>query len=855
MKPLTRLLTPLCMLLLLAACGGGDDAPQPPVANAGPDQTLEFGGAVTLNASGSSSPRAGATLSYTWMLASKPAGSAAELSSTSVANPTFTADVPGTYEADLVVNDGTASSSHDRVIITATNPNPVAVATPQHNVLIGAVVSLDGSASLPPTGGAASALGYRWTLTSKPAGSLATIAGALNPTASIFTDAVGTYTATLVVTYQDKTSAPRLVTITATRSNTAPVARAGGPYTVERGQTLRLDGTGSSDADGNTLSYRWYLFSPGTSGPIALLMPAASALTHENAIQGANTATPTIKPDAVGNWSVYLQVYDGTSLSSTSSATITVTKRAETANTPPVASFFANPRASFFTPSYTDEVELATTVFSSGNSWDIDGTSLTGTGRRRFQWISTPAGFTQNDLSTASSFSFTPTVPGDYTVEMTVNDGEVDSAPVRRTFTARTGANRAPNPGISVDAGTVLVGGTGWFDARTSTDPDGDRLTYNWFLYDKPDGSAATLKFENVTRDDGAVLTNARAGVVTDKPGVYIVLLSVTDSHGVTSSPVTVYYGRVIAKAQNHTPVIERLSFNNDWSTTQRGNMHFNDSDQPYIVGSIEPMKFFVVNAVDPDLDALYYLWTLQQPAGSTLTASGTADPTSFTPGVMPLFTLGVPSVPGTYSITAVVSDGVERSESRTLSFNAVERASYPSLLLEDFYSAYPPNTYDLQISSGFTGLMGGPGFAGNVARPRAFPYWSQDYGAVFVSTSLAPAGGDVIVKNYRLTAFGGDYTVTNLGASTPVRTGAQVFSGKFIGLTNGQVIRRGESVNFSLAVTIPPDVSAYISGGNIGPDPDVLSGENTNLVKGLILTFSVAEKPGWTFEYRPYLN
>ncbi len=118
MKPLTRVLVPLCMLLL-AACGGGDDAPKVPTANAGVDQTLQYGGTVSLNASASSSPRTAATLSYTWTIASKPAGSAAELSSTSVPNPTFIADLPGTYEFDLVVNDGAASSAHDRVIITA----------------------------------------------------------------------------------------------------------------------------------------------------------------------------------------------------------------------------------------------------------------------------------------------------------------------------------------------------------------------------------------------------------------------------------------------------------------------------------------------------------------------------------------------------------------------------------------------------------------------------------------------------------------------------------------------------------------------------------------------------------------
>lgn len=841
MTLVSRLLPLVLLSLLLAACGGGSDdgPPAPPSANAGADQILEYGASVTLNASGSTSPR-GAALSYAWTLVTKPSGSTAALSSATVANPTFVADLPGAYEADLVVNDGTASSSPDRVVITATNPFPVAQATPQHNVLIGTTVALDGSASVPPTGVSASALNYRWTLTGKPTGSLSEIGGALSSSASIFTDVVGTYTATLVVSYQDKASAPLAVTITASQSNTAPIANAGGPYTIERGQTLTLDGTASSDADGNTLSYRWYLISPGNgAGTSAVWMPNGSALRLENAIQGYTTAKPTITPDVAGTWTVYLYVYDGTTLSNLSSATIMVTKPAGAANTPPVADFFGAPRVNFFSPVYANEVELGANVFSSGSSWDIDGTTISGAGRRRYRWIGTPAGYTQADLTGLSSFSFRPTVPGDYTVELIANDGEADSAPVRRTFTARTGANRAPVPGITVDSSTILVGGTGWFDARTSSDLDGDPLTYNWFLLDKPDGSAATLKFENVTREDGAVLTNARAGIVTDEPGVYVVLLSVTDSHGVTSTPVSVYYGRLIAKAQNNAPVIERISNNNDWAQVRRANTHFNDSDQPYIVGG-EPVKLHLINAIDPDLDALYYLWTLQQPAGSTLTDAGTQD----------TLTLGAPVVPGTYTATAVVSDGILSSEPKTFRFNAVERANYPSLLLEDYYSAYPPNLDDQAVTTGSWGADGGAPFPGTMPRQRAFPYWQYE-GTTFFNNAFPPAGGDVIVKNYRLTAFGGDYTIANLKVGTPVRTGANVFSGKFVGLTNGQVIKRGESVDFSLAVTAPANAADLIVGGNIGPDPVEVTGSG-NFLRGLTFTFDIAEKAGWTFEYQP---
>ena len=44
-------------------------------------------------------------------------------------------------------------------------------------------------------------------------------------------------------------------------ANQPPVADAGGPYSVDEGSTVELDGTGSSDPDGDTLTYSW---SPAT---------------------------------------------------------------------------------------------------------------------------------------------------------------------------------------------------------------------------------------------------------------------------------------------------------------------------------------------------------------------------------------------------------------------------------------------------------------------------------------------------------------------------------------------------------------------------------------------------------------
>jgi hypothetical protein len=94
-----------------------------PVADAGPDQNVSTGSLVTLDGSGSSDAD-GNTITYSWSFSSKPAGSNATLSDSTIVNPTFMADVAGTYLLSLVVNDGTADSVADTVTITAASDEP-----------------------------------------------------------------------------------------------------------------------------------------------------------------------------------------------------------------------------------------------------------------------------------------------------------------------------------------------------------------------------------------------------------------------------------------------------------------------------------------------------------------------------------------------------------------------------------------------------------------------------------------------------------------------------------------------------------------------------------------------------------
>ena len=309
--------------------------------------------------------------------------------------------------------------------------------------------------------------------------------------------------------------------------------------------------------------------------------------------------------------------------------------------------------------------------------------------------------------------------------------------------------------------------------------------------------------------------------MLTDKPGIYIAWLWVTDSHGVTTPQQTISYGKVMAKGSNSAPTVERISNDNAHHRIRHRNTHFDTEDQPYIANG-EPLTFHSVNVVDPDLDTLYYLWTLSQPEGSDLTdAADTAD-----------FYSGIAQVPGRYTASFLVSDGIDTSAEESISFDVVAREDYPSLLLEDFYSASDKNSWDRHVSQNSPGVT--------FPVQKAFPYWLHDSGSFPISHWRLELG-DNIIKSYRLTAYGGDYTITNLVVEPSENADFPEITGKIVGLTNGQVIEEGETVEFSLIMNL----SGNIDNSGNGTD---------NVVEGLSYQFDVAEKPGWSFEYRPHV-
>jgi beta propeller repeat protein len=297
-----------------------------PLADAGADQSVAVGSTVQL-AGTATDVDGDAITSWSWTLDSAPTGSGAALSDPSIANPSFSADLAGTYVLSLVVSDGTDVSVPSTVTITAApNLPPTALLTADvttglapltvtfdRNIALycGPILIVPGT-PLPTFDPEC----YLQTVTLDFGDGSAPETAAINqngqtlnssyPTVSHTYTAAGSYLATLTATDNIGQTATDTVLIEVTAPNTPPTAS---PTATPNSGTVPLNvafAANAADADGDPLSYDWDFGDP-TSG-------AANTDT---------SADPGHTYNAAGQYSVTLTVSDGIA-STTSSLTVNV---------------------------------------------------------------------------------------------------------------------------------------------------------------------------------------------------------------------------------------------------------------------------------------------------------------------------------------------------------------------------------------------------------------------------------------------------------------------------------------------------------------------------------------------------
>lgn len=456
-----------------------------PFANAGSDQSPEVGSLVTLDGSRSSDVD-GDQLTYRWELTATPLGSNATLSNPTSVHPSFVVDVPGLYQAELIVNDGELDSLPDTVSIDTANVPPNANAGSDQSVYVNEVVTLNGSQSSDADG---DLLTYSWVLTT-PSGSASVLSDSstVNPTFTV--DVPGSYVASLIVNDGTVDSSPSSATITTI--NAVPLANAGEDQAVYVGDLVTLDGSKSNDLDGDPLTYNWSF----------TLLPSGSTAV----LNDSDSVNPTFTVDVPGLYIVSVIVDDGKASSSPDTVSIS------TINVAPVADAGVD-----------QAVFVNDLVFLDGSqSTDADGDTLT------YQWSfsSAPLGSMAvlNDTSAVRP-TFVVDKAGVYTLTLVVNDGTLNSAPSSvsiSTINVAPVANAGPNQ-------SGFVGDVIGLDGSQSSDADGDALTYSWSFTSLPVGSTASLS------DSTAV----NPTFVADVAGIYGLNLVVNDGT-VNSAPSTI---------------------------------------------------------------------------------------------------------------------------------------------------------------------------------------------------------------------------------------------------------------------------------------------------------------------------
>lgn len=418
----------------------------PPVANAGPDLSSPEGHSIIIDGSGCFDPEE-TILTFVWSVGGVEVATGPQYDAGALPG--------GTHTVTLTVTDrGGASASDDMILTITPNFAPVANAGPDQTVSHVETVYLDGTASFDPEGGA---LTYVWSLDGTQI--------ATGATATVGPFAVGDHIVTLTVTDDIGKSATDSMIVSVV--NGVPVASAGPDRYILTLQSVWLDGSASSDPEGEVLSYVWTL----------------------DGVQIATGPKPTVGPFDAGVYTVTLTVTDGHGASASDETIVTVSNRAPLANAGP-----------------DQTADHAQTVTLAGSGSDPEGGPLT------YAWSIGGVQIATGPDPTAGPFKV-----GVHTVTLTVTDDHGATATDSMVLTVVNEApvaNAGPDQTVGVKGKTTTV----TLDGSASSDPEGGALSYNWTLDGQTVGTGALLQVDvstgihtftlTVTDDHGATASD-----------------------------------------------------------------------------------------------------------------------------------------------------------------------------------------------------------------------------------------------------------------------------------------------------------------------------------------------------------